>query len=143
MLAGFAGRADLRRARKALTDSGIAARQTATAFLAHPRAGSPGWPDRTKSSAVKASFAGSRFALPLLLTWAEAAALKELAPPVFAVLDRLRACGKARSNETAESRSGERLRTRGKAIPPALKTHQDLRAARARERRCGVLARRH
>ena len=95
MLARFAGRADLARARAALADSGIAGTAIRYRFF-WPTLRWLGrrWPDRIaidRSEPEIAEKIGA--ALPLLLTWAEAAALKQFAPPAFATLDRLRARG--------------------------------------------------
>ncbi|MBK5106410.1 MAG: hypothetical protein JJE42_19375, partial [Burkholderiales bacterium] len=95
MLAGFAGRADLKRARAALTDSGIAGTAIRYRFfwstllwLARR------WPQRLSMDRGEPEVADKlAAALPLLLTWAEALALKQLDPPAFETLDRLRARG--------------------------------------------------
>ena len=66
-------------------------------FLVDTCAGSRGaGRSASKSTAAKPkSPTSSRAALPLLLTWAEAAALKQLDPPAFAAIDRLRARGES------------------------------------------------
>jgi hypothetical protein len=95
MLARFGGRADLKRQRTALTDSGIAGTAIRYRFFwstLHWLARR--WPDRIAIDRSEAEIADTlAAALPLLLTWAEAIALKELAPPAFATIDRLRARG--------------------------------------------------
>ena len=97
MLARFAARADLRRGREALADSGIAGTTIRYRFFwPTVRWLARRWPDRIeidRSETEVANKLGS--ALPLLVTWAEAATLKELNPPVFAALDRLRARGES------------------------------------------------
>lgn len=95
MLARFAGRRDLRRARAALADTGIAGTAIRYRFFwSTLRWLARRWPDRI---AIDRSEAGIEdrlaAALPLLLTWAEAATLRQLDPPAFATLDRLRARG--------------------------------------------------
>jgi hypothetical protein len=95
MLARFAGRADLRRAREALTDTGIAGTAIRYRFFWPTlRWLARRWPDRIEIDRSETEIADKlASALPLLVTWAEAAALKELAPPAFAAIDRLRARG--------------------------------------------------
>jgi len=95
MLARFAGRADLKRAREALTDTGIAGTAIRYRFFwSTLRWLARRWPDRIEIDRSETEIAGKlASALPLLLTWAEAAALKELDPPAFAAIDRLRARG--------------------------------------------------
>ena len=95
MLARFAGRADLRRAREALTDTGIAGTAIRYRFFwSTLRWLVRRWPERIKIDRSETEIADKlASALPLLLTWAEAAALKELGPPAFAAIDRLRARG--------------------------------------------------
>ena len=95
MLARFAGRADLRRAREALTDTGIAGTAIRYRFFwSTLRWLVRRWPDRIKIDRSETEIADKlASALPLLLTWAEAAALKELGPPAFAAIDRLCARG--------------------------------------------------
>jgi hypothetical protein len=95
MLAGFERRPDLRRAREALADTGIAGTAIryrffwSTLYWLARR-----WPQRLfidrSESEVEDKLA---LALPLLLTWAEAVALKQLDPPTYTALDRLRARG--------------------------------------------------
>ncbi|MBE0620018.1 MAG: hypothetical protein IH605_05455 [Burkholderiales bacterium] len=95
MLARFAGRTDLRRAREALADTGIAGTAihypffwSTVQWLARR------WPERLAIDRSDPGFEDKlAAALPLLLTWAEAATLKLLDPPAFAALDRLRARG--------------------------------------------------
>jgi hypothetical protein len=95
MLARFAARADLRRAREALADSGIAGTTIRYRFFwSTLRWLARRWPqqlviDRSEPE-VEDKLAA---ALPLLAGWAEAAALKQLDPTGFAALDRLRARG--------------------------------------------------
>jgi hypothetical protein len=95
MLARFAGRADLRQAREALTDTGIAGTAIRYRFFwSTLRWLARRWPERIaidRSETEVADKLGS--ALPLLVTWAEAAALRELDLPAFAAIDRLRAQG--------------------------------------------------
>ena len=95
MLARFAGRADLRRAREALTDTGIAGTAIRYRFFwSTLRWLVRRWPERIKIDRSETEIADKlASALPLLITWAEAAALKELGPPAFAAIDRLRARG--------------------------------------------------
>jgi hypothetical protein len=95
MLARFAGRADLRRAREALTDTGIAGTAIRYRFFwSTLRWLARRWPDRIEIDRSESEVADKLgAALPLLVTWAEAAALKELDPPAFAAIDRLRARG--------------------------------------------------
>ena len=97
MLARFAARADLRRAREALTDTGIAGTAIRYRFFwSTLRWLARRWPERISidrsETEIEEKLAA---ALPLLLTWAEAAALKELDPPGFAAIDRLRARGES------------------------------------------------
>ena len=97
MLARFAARADLRRAREALTDTGIAGTAIRYRFFwSTLRWFARRWPERISidrsETEIEEKLAA---ALPLLLTWAEAAALKELDPPGFAAIDRLRARGES------------------------------------------------
>ena len=95
MLARFAARPDLRRARAALADSGIAGTAIRYRFFwSTLRWLARRWPgqltiDRSEAE-VEEKLAG---ALPLLVTWAEAATLKQLDPPAFAAIDRLRGRG--------------------------------------------------
>ena len=95
MLARFAGRADLRRAREALTDTGIAGTAIRYRFFwSTLRWLARRWPERLAIDRSETEVADKlASALPLLLTWAEAAALRELEPPAFAAIDRLRARG--------------------------------------------------
>jgi hypothetical protein len=97
MLARFAARADLRRAREALTDTGIAGTAIRYRFFwSTLRWFARRWPERISidrsETEIEEKLAA---ALPPLLTWAEAAALKELDPPGFAAIDRLRARGES------------------------------------------------
>ena len=95
MLARFSGRADLRRAREALTDSGIAGTPIRYRFFwSTLRWLARRWPDRIEIDRSESEVADKLASvLPLLVTWAEAAALKQLEPPAFAAIDRLRARG--------------------------------------------------
>ena len=95
MLARFAGRADLKRQREALTDTGIAGTAIRYRFFwSTLRWLARRWPDRIEIDRSETEVADKlSMALPLLVTWAEAAALKELDPPAFAAIDRLRARG--------------------------------------------------
>ena len=95
ILARFAARADLRRQREALTDSGIAGTAIRYRFFwSTLRWLARRWPgqltiDRSEAE-VEEKLAA---ALPLLVTWGESAALKEFDLPGFAAIDRLRARG--------------------------------------------------
>ena len=91
MLARFAARADLRREREALADTGIAGTAIRYRFFwSTVRWLARRWPDRIEIDRSESEVADKLASvLPLLLTWAEAATLKELDPPVFATLDRL------------------------------------------------------
>ena len=95
MLARFAARRDLARARAALADSGIAGTVIRYRFFwSTLRWLALRWPRHLaidRSDGEVADRLAS--ALPLLLTWGEAAALRQLEPPAFAALDRLRARG--------------------------------------------------
>jgi hypothetical protein len=95
MLARFSGRTDLRRAREALADSGIAGTPIRYRFFwSTVRWLVRRWPDRIEIDRSETEIADKlASALPLLVTWAEAAALKVLDPPPFAAIDRLRARG--------------------------------------------------
>ena len=97
MLARFAGRADLRRAREALADTGIAGTAIRYRFFwSTLRWLARRWPDRIEIDRSESEVADKLASvLPLLVTWAEAAALKELDPPAFAAMDRLRARGES------------------------------------------------
>jgi hypothetical protein len=92
MLAGFAGRADLRAQRAALADSGIAGTAIHYRFFAAQAQWlAERWPDSLRIDRGDAD-AEARIAraLPPLLTRAEAYALNELKLPGLAALDRLR-----------------------------------------------------
>jgi hypothetical protein len=95
MLARFSGRADLRRARETLTDTGIAGTPIRYRFFwSSLRWLVRRWPDLIEIDRSEREVADNLASvLPLLVTWAEAAALKEFDPPVFAAMDRLRARG--------------------------------------------------
>ena len=97
MLASFHLRADLKRAREALTDTGIAGTAIRYRFFwSTLRWLARRWPERLEIDRSESEVAAKLgAALPLLLTWAEAAALKQLDPPAFATLDRLRARGES------------------------------------------------
>jgi hypothetical protein len=93
MLAGFAGRADVRAHRTALADSGIAGTAIHYRFFAGQAQWlAKRWPSQLRldrdDSETQARIAR---ALPPLLTLAEAQALNELKLPGYAALDRLRA----------------------------------------------------
>jgi hypothetical protein len=92
LLDRFADRADLRRHRDALADSGIAGTAIRFRFF-WPSALwlASKWPDRLALDRSDADAAGAiARALPLLVTPAESAALRELGLPGYAALDRLR-----------------------------------------------------
>ena len=95
MLERFAARADLRRARQALIDSGIAGTAIRYRFFwSTVRWLAQRWPQHLeidRSEDEVADKLGAAF--PLLVTWGEAIALKQLDPPAFAAIDRLRARG--------------------------------------------------
>ena len=95
MLARFERRPDLARARAALADTGIAGTVIRYRFFwstLHWLARC--WPQQIRIERSEIEVEDKvALALPLLLTWAEAAALKLLDPPAYAVLDRLRARG--------------------------------------------------
>ena len=97
MLARFAARADLKRAGAALADSGIAGTAIRYRFFwSTLRWLARRWPQRVAIDRSETEVADKiAAALPLLLTWAEAAALRQLDPPAFAALDRLRARGES------------------------------------------------
>ena len=97
MLARFARRPDLRRARDALADTGIAGTAIRYRFFwSTLRWLARRWPQRLvidrSETEVEDRLAA---ALPLLVSWAEAATLKRLDAPAFAALDRLRARGES------------------------------------------------
>jgi len=93
MLARFSARADLRRQCEALADTGIAGTAIRYRFFwSTLRWLARRWPERIEMDRNESDIADKlAAALPLLLTWAEAAALRELEPPAFATMDRLRA----------------------------------------------------
>jgi len=95
MLERFAARPDLRRAREALADTGIAGTAIRYRFFwSTLRWLARRWPQRLEIDRGESEVADKlAAALPLLLSWAEAAALKQLGPPAFATIDRLRARG--------------------------------------------------
>jgi hypothetical protein len=95
MLERFSGRADLRRAREALTNSGIAGTPIRDRFYwPTVRWLVRRWPEQIDIDRSESGVADKlASALPLLVSCAEAAALKQLDPPAFAVIDRLRARG--------------------------------------------------
>lgn len=97
MLAAFHRRADLRREREALADSGIAGTAIRYRFFwSTLRWLARRWPQRLEIDRGEAVVADKlSAALPLLLTWAEAGALKQLELPAFAAIDRLRARGES------------------------------------------------
>lgn len=97
MLARFSGRADLKRRREALADSGIAGTAIRYRFFwSTLRWLAWRWPERLAMDRSELEVADTlAAALPLLVTWGEAAALKELDPPAFAAMDRLRARGES------------------------------------------------
>ena len=97
MLAAFERRADLRREREALENTGIAGAAIRYRFFwptLHWLARN--WPRQIRMDRDEPEIEEKlASALPLLLTWAEAAALKQLDPPAYASLDRLRARGES------------------------------------------------
>ena len=97
MLARFVTRADLRRARDALTDSGIAGCAIRYRFFwSSVRWLARRWPQRLEIDRSEDEVADKLgAALPLLLTWAEAIALKQLDPRAFVAIDRLRPRGES------------------------------------------------
>lgn len=97
MLARFALRADLKRRREELADSGIAGTAIRYRFFwVTLRWLARRWPDRIAIDRSEAEFEDKlAAALPLLLSWGEAIALRALDPPAFASLDRLRARGES------------------------------------------------
>jgi len=97
MLARFFARTDLRRAREALTDTGIAGTPIRYRFFwSTLRWLARRWPERIEIDRSENEISDKlASALPLLLTWVEAAALKQLDPPAFAMIDRLRARGES------------------------------------------------
>ena len=95
MLARFAARADLKRNCEALTDTGIAGTAIRYRFF-WPTACwlARCWPERMAIDRSETEIEDRlAAALPLLLSWGEAIALKEFDPPAFAAMDRLRARG--------------------------------------------------
>lgn len=97
MLARFERRADLRRARAALADTGIAGTAIRYRFFwSTLRWLARRWPQRLGIDRSETEIEDKLgLALPLLVTWAEAATLKQLDLPAFAALDRLRARGES------------------------------------------------
>ncbi len=97
MLGHFAGRADFRRRREALTDSGIAGTAIRYRFFwSTLRWLVRRWPERIEIDRSEPEVADKlAVALPLLLTWGEATALKAFDLPAFVALDRLRARGES------------------------------------------------
>lgn len=95
MLARFPRRPDFRRARAALADTGIAGTVIRYRFFWPTlRWLARRWPGRIVIDRSEAEVADRlAAALPLLLSWAEAAALKQMDLPGFEALDRLRARG--------------------------------------------------
>ena len=95
MLARFHLRTDLRRARAALADSGIAGTAIRYRFFwSTLRWLAQRWPQRLVIDRSETEVADRlAAALPLILTWADAATLKLLDPPAFAAIDRLRGRG--------------------------------------------------
>jgi hypothetical protein len=95
MLARFAARTDLRRQREALADSGIAGTAIRYRFFwSTLRWLAQRWPQRLVIDRSETEVADKlSVALPLVLTWAEAATLKQLDPPAFVAIDRLRGRG--------------------------------------------------
>lgn len=95
MLERFAARRDLGRARETLVDTGIAGTAIRYRFFwSTLRWLARRWPQRLAIDRSESEVADKlAAALPLLLTWAEGAALKQLDPPAFATIDRLRARG--------------------------------------------------
>jgi len=95
MLAGFARRPDLRAHRAALADSGIAGTSIHYRFFAGQAQWlAANWPDRLRlDRSDECAEERIAFALPTILTHAEATALKELKPPGYVALDRLRGPG--------------------------------------------------
>src|ERR1035437_10800627 len=97
MLGRFAARVDLKREREALVDSGIAGTAIRYRFFwSTVRWLARRWPERLGIDRSESEVADKLASvLPLLVTWAEAGALKELDPPAFAAIDRLRARGES------------------------------------------------
>lgn len=97
MLARFALRADLKRWREALADTGIAGTAIHYRFFwVTLRWLARRWPDRIAIDRSETEFEDKlAAALPLLLGWGEAIALKAFEPPALASLDRLRARGES------------------------------------------------
>jgi hypothetical protein len=95
MLAGFARRADLREHRAALSDTGIAGTLIHYRFFAGQAQWlAANWPGRFRlDRSDECAEERIAFALPTILTHAEATALKELKPPGYVALDRLRGPG--------------------------------------------------
>jgi hypothetical protein len=97
MLGRFERRADLGRARAALADSGIAGTVIRyPLFWSTVRWLARRWPGRIEIDRSDDEVADRlSAALPLLLTWGEASALKQLDLPAFAAMDRLRSPGES------------------------------------------------
>jgi hypothetical protein len=95
MLERYALRADLRRHRAALADSGIAGTAIRYRFFwSTLRWLAQRWPQRIAIDRDEPEVADRlAAALPLLLGWAEAATQKQLDTPAFAAIDRLRGRG--------------------------------------------------
>jgi hypothetical protein len=95
MLSRFAARTDLRRWSEALNDTGIAGTPIRYRFFWSTLDWlTRRWPGRVAIDRNEAEIADQLSAvLPLLLTWAEAAALKAFEPLAFAAIDRLRTRG--------------------------------------------------
>lgn len=96
LLDGFAGRADLRRHRRALADSGIAGTDIRYRFFwGQARWLATRWPDRLELDRRADAQAAARLAraLPLLVTHVEMQSLIELHLPGFDAIDRLRDAG--------------------------------------------------
>ncbi len=97
MLERFDRRPDFRRVREALADSGIAGSAIRYRFFWPTlRWLALRWPRQLVIDRSETEIADKlAVALPLLLTWAEAASLKHIDTPAFAALDRLRARGES------------------------------------------------
>ncbi len=97
MLMRFAARADLKRAREALADSGIAGTAIRYRFFwSTVRWLARRWPQQLAIERGEVEIEERiGAALPLLVSYAEATALKAFEPPAFAAIDRLRARGQS------------------------------------------------